>query len=639
MQKIMRKYLLFIMIIAMIAILVFHYNAVGMTLVNEKQRSFQNKINQLISVIENNDIELQTLTESLNEDYLTRAKAFAYIIEKDSSILKKQSELERISKLLNVDELHVTNSQGIITYSTVLKYIGIDFHDGEQTSGFLPILESYPQNSYVIQEMQPNTAERKMMQYVGVSRPDEKGIVQVGLEPARLIDTKKRNTYASILNKIPVDKGESLFVIDKKTKAVIAHTDEKYSSVENIETLGVTLEDFLSAHKGKFFKVDQKQRYILTNENNDVIFGIGIPQDTLYATRMRETITFAFYLLVIYIVSLLVVNRVVNRYIISGVHRIVHDLHEIQRGHLDLKVDVKTAPELETLSQDINAMVQAILNATVKVSQIIEMTDIPIAAFECREDIPHVLVTSRLKSLLHLDNQQADILFKDKTLFLNKLEILLKNEVASHIYCIDYQYYLKIHVVYEEGDILGTVEDVTNDYLQHCMLKYESEHDTLTHLFIYKTYLQQLEELNNSDLELKVAAAVMIDLDDFKQINDQFGHDFGDVYLTKFAYCLHMLAPDHAIISRRSGDEFCMFLYGFENRKMLSDYIRYLWSEMSQMKLSFAQRKDVYLHASGGLAWMNEHENVYELMKAADIALYRAKNDGKGKCFIEGQGF
>lgn len=44
MQKIIRKYLLLIMIVAMIVILMFHYNAVGITLVNEKQRSFQNKM-------------------------------------------------------------------------------------------------------------------------------------------------------------------------------------------------------------------------------------------------------------------------------------------------------------------------------------------------------------------------------------------------------------------------------------------------------------------------------------------------------------------------------------------------------------------------------------------------------------------
>ena len=65
----------------------------------------------------------------------------------------------------------------------------------------------------------------------------------------------------------------------------------------------------------------------------------------------------------------------------------------------------------------------------------------------------------------------------------------------------------------------------------------------------------------------------MINLDAFKQIYDCFGHDFGDVYLTKFVYCLHMLAADHAIISRRSGIEFCMFLYGFENPEELSNYI------------------------------------------------------------------
>ncbi|WP_050635751.1 sensor domain-containing diguanylate cyclase [Candidatus Stoquefichus sp. SB1] len=638
MQKIIRKYLLLIMIVAMIVILMFHYNAVGITLVNEKQRSFQNKMDQMISVVQNNDLELTTLTESLNEDYLTRAKAFSYMIQKDASILKKTNELNQILKLLNVDELHVTNDKGIIVYSTVSKYVGIDFHDGKQTSEFLSILENDSQDSYLIQEMQPNTAEEKMMQYVGVSRPDEKGIVQVGLEPARLIEAKKRNTYAYIFANIPTDTGESLFAIDSNTGELLAHTDEKYAKTDNIEELGVTQTDFQSATDGKFLTVDQKKRYILTQEFDNIIFGVGIPEEVLYATRLRETLTFAFYLLLIYVVSLIVVNQIVNRYIISGVHEIIDDLHDIQKGHLDRMVDVKTAPELETLSQDINAMIEGILNATVKVSQIIEMTDVPIAAFECRQDVQNVLVTSRLKNLLHLDDEEAKKLFADKRLFLEKLESILQNEVDINTYCLKDQYYVKIHVVYED-DILGTCEDVTQDYLQRCQLRYKSEHDALTHLFIYKAFIQQVEKILISNHELKCAAAIMLDLDDFKQINDMYGHDFGDIYLTKFAYFLNMFAPDCSLLSRRSGDEFCMFLYNFENTKDIVNFVEQLWNEMSKVKLTLLQHPDVYLHASGGLAWIDSKRNIWEVMHVADEMLYKAKNQQKGNCFIEEKDF
>lgn len=71
--------------------------------------------------------------------------------------------------------------------------------------------------------------------------------MQVGLEPARLIEAKKRNTYAYIFANIPTDTGESLFAIDSNTGELLAHTDEKYAKTDNIEELGVTQTDFQSA--------------------------------------------------------------------------------------------------------------------------------------------------------------------------------------------------------------------------------------------------------------------------------------------------------------------------------------------------------------------------------------------------------
>lgn len=634
MQKIIRKYFLLIMVVATITILLFHYVMVGITLSNEKERSFQNKLDQMISVVKNNDIELETLTESLNEDYLTRARAFAYLIEKDSRILENTDELQKISELLNVDELHVSDEYGTIQYSSVSKYVGLNFHDGQQMQEFLPLLDDDLAVEYIVQEVQPNTAENKMMQYVGVRRHHEKGIVEVGLKPERLLEAKRRNTYSYIFDNIPVDEGESLFAVDMTTQEVLAHTNSRYEGENLQDDLKISISDFQKASSGQFFVIDNAKRYILTKECEGVLFGAGIPETILYKTRLRETLTFAFYMMIIYIISLIVVNKVMNRYIISGVYKIIAELQDIQNGHLDKTVEVNTAPEFMVLSQGINEMVDGILNATVKVSQIIEMADVPIAAFECRHDVERVLVTERLKDILHLEDDEANEIFAHKDMFLNKLEIILKNGLENNIYCVDHQYYVRIHMVYENDDVLGTIEDITKDYQRHCLLKYESEHDALTQLVTYKVFKEKVGQLLKQSDVLKTAAVIMIDLDDFKQINDSYGHDFGDLYLKKIAHCLKTLTPQNVVVSRRSGDEFCIFLYGFDSKNDIAARVRDLWDQIAQAKLYPTEYQEIHLSISGGLTW-NYGNGFEEMMRNADEILYKAKNNTKGKCYIE----
>ena len=84
--------------------------------------TFNLKINQ---TIENNRTELVSLKSSLDEDYLTRAKAFAYVIEKNPNIIESVTELQNLATLLDVDELHVSDSEGLIAYSSVPKYVGL----------------------------------------------------------------------------------------------------------------------------------------------------------------------------------------------------------------------------------------------------------------------------------------------------------------------------------------------------------------------------------------------------------------------------------------------------------------------------------------------------------------------------------
>ena len=167
MQKIFRKNT--IMVMTFSVMVMFLISCVTNMYYVVKQRNNMSivKIDQIISMMQNNKTELESIKKNLDEDYLTRARAAAYVIEMNPEKCSNVDELQELAKLLNVDEIHAIDADGIIRSSSVEKYVGIDFHDGDQTREFLQLLDGNLE--YFIQEAQPNTAESKMMKYVGVA--------------------------------------------------------------------------------------------------------------------------------------------------------------------------------------------------------------------------------------------------------------------------------------------------------------------------------------------------------------------------------------------------------------------------------------------------------------------------------------
>ena len=124
----------------------------------------------MIHTLETNQEELQQLNESLDEDYLTRARAAAYVLDREGGSSMDVWQMQYLARLLNVDELHVIDENGIITESTIDAYVGFDMKSGEQSNAFMVIVDD--PSIEIAQEPQVNVAEGVVMQYIGVARQD-----------------------------------------------------------------------------------------------------------------------------------------------------------------------------------------------------------------------------------------------------------------------------------------------------------------------------------------------------------------------------------------------------------------------------------------------------------------------------------
>jgi two-component system cell cycle response regulator len=154
-------------------------------------------------------------------------------------------------------------------------------------------------------------------------------------------------------------------------------------------------------------------------------------------------------------------------------------------------------------------------------------------------------------------------------------------------------------------------------------------HDALTGLPNRRLLMDRLSSAISHARRNKRAMAVMyLDLDGFKLINDNLGHDAGDKLLGLVAVRLVALVRQEDTVARLGGDEFMIVLWDINHAE---DVARLASKAIQAVSQPYAiQGREVRITASIGVGIYPSHgEDVQALMKNADLALYEAKRTGK----------
>lgn len=632
MQKTFIKYTFIIITTAISLILLINFICSLNTLEARQFDTFYTKTEQMIHTLENNREELRLLREGLDEDYLTRAKAAAYVLDNLEEVSMDVSQMQYLADLLNVDEIHIIDENGIIAAGSVSEYVGIDMHNHPQTNAFIALLESDNPNAYLIQEAQPNAAEAKMMQYIGVRRKGQNGVIQVGLTPTRQLAAQSRNTYEYIFSKFPTDKGEELFVVDARTGAVLGHSDgmDLDFSAECYQ-----LEHLMDCSKGDYKQGRNDHRmYVVSRQYDDMLLCAALPKSILLHSLWIGMLATLCCLLCIEAAVILLLTYLVKQKVINGIHRINENLTMITNGNLDTKVAVGGNREFEELSRGINAMVKSIVSLSDRISAIIEISGIPLAAFEYGRGVKQFFVTSGLSGLLNLSDQQSAQLYQDSAQFDHYIRTITQTPIEgeSDIYQIDGSKYIRVHMSESETGCLGVISDVTKDILQKQRMQFENTHDSLTGLYKYNHFKHLAAKTLHAMPCGKVCALVMLDLDHFKSINDTYGHDAGDLYLQAFASIMQQMPEEHCLCARRSGDEFSMMIYDCTDKNEITKHLDAFYEMLGQHEVALSSDHSKTISVSGGFAWTdNPDTGIEDLLGNADEALYGVKRDTKGR--------
>lgn len=132
---------------------------------------------------------------------------------------------------------------------------------------------------------------------------------------------------------------------------------------------------------------------------------------------------------------------------------------------------------------------------------------------------------------------------------------------------------------------------------------------------------------NNTSLEI-----LSLDLDHFKSINDTYGHEAGDKVLIEFTNTVKRLLRDSDVFGRTGGEEFCIIL---QNTSPEGSYVfaERLRQSVEDTKIEY-EGKSIKVTVSIGMAAMDKEENIKDLIKKSDVALYKAKESGRNKVHV-----
>jgi len=177
----------------------------------------------------------------------------------------------------------------------------------------------------------------------------------------------------------------------------------------------------------------------------------------------------------------------------------------------------------------------------------------------------------------------------------------------------------------EETHRLFTLSKVTDIYERTKSLEAEIELDALTGIYRKKYFDLKLEQLLK---EKDHFALIVVDIDNFKAINDNYGHTVGDEVLKEFSSLLRENIRQGDLVARWGGEEFLLVLKMDDFQKAMDR------TEMLRKTIVQHTFKHVrHLTASFGVSWREQcnGDDANSLLKRADEALYQAKNKGKNR--------
>ena len=584
---------------------------------------------QVEQLIESNKEILQHEEEEFKDMCIRAAEMAAYIIRQDVTALEDMDKMKEMAEKLNVEEIHFFTPQGEIVAGTDPEYYGYTLYSGEQMDFFLPMLED--RSLKLCQEITANTPEGKPMQYAAVWMEDGSGIVQIGMSPEHHLQMVNHNRLQAIFSEIPYDLRGYLHIVDASDNTVVASSDQQMVGTDMSELINeMTWEEdsvfFHSYIDGEKFCVYAKlyDEYILIRS-----------YISFYPTMtgVISAVLVFIYMIVATIVVISIIGWYIKKRISNNLDQIVNDLKKIEEGDLEnIKLHTNIA-EFDELIFYINQLLKSIRLNWFKMINFVNVGNIPVGIFEFNQFYKKMFHNERLLEILGIDKNGFDDtellkivrhkIHEAETSLINKDEKIYRYQKKNQ------SVYLRIEKHTDEQSITYYITDVSVWWTELNMLKEKSYTDSLTKLYNRRGFKNIMNELFEQSENIGMGVMIVVDADGLKKVNDIYGHRAGDRYLKRIAEFIKSSVGEKAVCARFGGDEFVMFVYGFDSETEIEQMINQLKKHRGIVFISDEEQTITIEYSIGTALYPKEGNNYHILMNIADKKMYQEKLDRK----------
>ncbi len=349
--------LIMVMVILFLSTLIQISGAHGVT-----EQNARRIFSQVEQILEENSKELEQVRTQYNAMCLNDARTVAYILEYNPEAREDTDELKKIAENLEVDEIHIFDANGVIVSGTHPEYYGYSFESGEQIGFFRPLLED--KSLELVQDITPNTAERKLVQYSALWSEGGEFIVQIGMAPSNVVRATEKNELSYIFSLLRTGVGYQLYAVNPDTEKVVGST--VVSDVDkDITEIGFQAEQLKL--DGTFCtKVDQVLCHCLSKRIGDNYIIWAAPVASSMQSIIINELLLLIGLIMISMILVSVVTNTMNKTVIGQLKNINENLRLIENGDLQKKVNVKNSKEFLELSTHINSMVDSLVQSSEK---------------------------------------------------------------------------------------------------------------------------------------------------------------------------------------------------------------------------------------------------------------------------------
>lgn len=354
------------------------------------------------------------------------------------------------------------------------------------------------------------------------------------------------------------------------------------------------------------------------------------------------------------LVSSIIFALIMSRRITNPVSKMINTLESDTDTENVISFESSSIAEIDKLSEAITELQINVREQASRVSNILSMADADIGVFMYDCKLKNVFIGKSLIKIFDFKDISAD---RDITIpfstFCQYLDTVDSEHKISGMSIFSDEYdkdeklsaseeicwkkknsapcWFRFTLTRENNNVIGLVQEFTKMVLERQKIEHERDFDVTTNLYNRRAFYRIVDELFREPKKLGIAAFLMIDLDNLKFVNDTYGHDFGDDYIRTAADVLRTMEIENAIVSRQSGDEFLVFIYGAESKEQIRALINDTRQKMKNSYCILSDGTHYKIRASGGYAWYPDDSDSYDaLIKYADFAMYTIKHSTKG---------